>query len=106
MPICPCRHEESRPPAHPAAPPAAALWVLTNETGVTWNHAYLHGKVRLARYWAGGNDRGAQLRPTNPLLALLRFGEDGELLQEWAFAGYLPRECQAGGAGEGLGGGS
>ena len=84
--------------AHPSCPiPPAALWVVTNETGVTWNHAYLHGKVSLAHYWAGDNDRGAKLRPTNPLLALLEFGAKGELLPVWRFAGYLPHDCQVGG---------
>lgn len=70
--------------------------MVTNETGVTWNHAYLHGKVTLAHYWAGDNDRGAKLRPTNPLLALFQFGDKGELLPLWTFAGYLPHDCQVG----------
>ncbi|KAI7843503.1 hypothetical protein COHA_002746 [Chlorella ohadii] len=71
-----------------------SLWVVTNETGVTWNHAYLHGKVRLAHFWAGDNDRGAKLARTNPMLALFEFGDQGELLPRWTFAGYLPRDCQ------------
>lgn len=50
--------------------------------------------VRLAHYWAGDNDRGAKLRPTNPLLALLEFDDTGKLLPLWKFAGYLPRDCQ------------
>lgn len=76
----------------PALP--SALWVVTNETGVTWNHAYLHGMERLAHFWAGDNDRGAKLRPTNPLLALLEFDDTGKLVPLWKFAGYLPHDCQ------------
>ncbi len=63
---------------------------------MTWNHAYLHGKVRLAHFWAGDNDRGAKLARTNPMLALFEFGDQGELLPRWTFAGYLPRDCQVG----------